>query len=241
MGLPGAGQGPQQGHPPGAHIHHAQGRQAPGPFGQGHLQEFPADPPVLGQVGGHQGAQVVVVPHLLDLQAVQEASQGIGQLQGRAGVQLALQGRLMVLHQPDQLEAAAQGRDPGGQVHGQVAGLEGRLALVQVPQGADLRRQDRLAAAHGDEGVGQGPGAAPGGGQHHGLGQGVGPQGRQGVEQALGQVVDEGPVGGDGEPAGALAPKQGWGGGGAHRSRASATSRAAGSPTCIHSPSSCSP
>ena len=41
-------------------------------------------------------------------------------------------------HQPRQLEAAAERRDAGRQVQRQLAGLERRLALVQVADGADL-------------------------------------------------------------------------------------------------------
>ena len=125
---------------------------------------------MFGEVGGDQVGEAAPGADLLDLQAVEEGPQGVGQLQGGGGVEVAAQLLLVALHQGDQFEAATQGIDGRGQVDGQVAGLEGRLALVQIPQGPDLGRQHRAAPGSGDEGVGQRPCAPAGGGQDHGLG-----------------------------------------------------------------------
>ena len=81
----------------------------------------------------------------------------------------------------------------------QVARLKRRLAFVQVADGADLRQQDSPAAGRADEGLGQGAGAAPGGGEDHGPGQGF--RLRQGRQKPGCQVIEEGPVSLDREPA----------------------------------------
>ena len=81
----------------------------------------------------------------------------------------------MKLHQPHQFEATPQGADGDREIEGYVSRLEGRLALVQIAEGSDLRRQDRAAPSHRDKGVGQGPCAPPSGGEDNGLGQGVRP------------------------------------------------------------------
>ena len=211
---------------------------------------------MLGQVPLHQTGQAGQVAHLLDLHGIEEGAEAVGQVQGVPGVYpVPLQQVGVVADQPGQLEPAAQRADRRRQVHGQVAGLEGRLALVQVPQGADLRQKGRLAMGRADKGLRQRPHAPPGGGQNNGVGQGLGPDGGQDLHQPPGQVVDERPVGGNVEPSrpgtaehpgeGRLGEGQVPGGGvrpaGHWRSRASAASRAAGSPTCIHWPSSTRP
>ncbi len=92
---------------------------------------------MLGQLGADQAGQPVADLDLLDLQAVQEAAQGVGQLQGRAGADAGRRARAPVSSddQPGEFEAPAQGLDGGGQVERQVAGLERRLAGLQVAQG----------------------------------------------------------------------------------------------------------
>ena len=233
--------------------------QALGPGAHGQAQEVGGDLPVAGHLALHQRIDAVGAARLLQLQPVDEAGQGVGQLQGGPSVQRTVQQVLVLDHEPRQLESPPQGGHRGGQGQRRFAGLERRLAFVDVAQGADLRQQHGASAGGADESGGQLTRPAAGGEQHDRVGQGLGTVGGQRVPQPVGEIVEEGTVRGDGEPARALASQQaarrgrgGPRGRGAeqvervgrrgHRaSRASAASRAAGSPTCIQSPSITAP
>ena len=154
------------------HVHQPQGAQAQGPVAQRQSQELGGDLPVAGQLLGRQGLEGARGDlRLLDLHGVEEAGQGVGQLQGGGGVQVALEDMLVGHHDPRQLAATPQGRDGGGEVQADVARLEGRLARVEVAQGADLRQEGGLPVGGVHKGFGQSAGRAAGGREHHGLGE----------------------------------------------------------------------
>ena len=156
---------------------------------------------MLGKFRLDRAVQGVEIGDLLDLYAVQETGEGVTQLKGAGRVQVAVKQVGVVDHQPRQLEPPSPGRDRRRQVQGHVPRFERRLALVQVAEGADLRQQQGLAARHRNKGLGQGPRAAPGRGEDQGVGQGLGAHRRKGGQQAAGEILDEGPVGRNGEPA----------------------------------------
>ena len=188
---------------------------------------------MLGQFGVDQSRQAVADPYFFDLQAIEERPQGVSQLQrSRGGGEAARQVIDQLVHQPGEFKAPLQGIDGGGQVQRQIAWLERRLPGFQVAEGPHLRRQDGLSARGLDEGVGQGARAASGRRQDHGVRQRLRTQGRERVKQALGQILCERPVRRNVEPP-RTRPVEEVG----HASRASAASRAAGSPTCIQKPS----
>ncbi len=231
--LPGLRQGAQQ---PGAALGRIDQPELGQPLGPGlHRdgQEVGRHLPVAGQVALHQAGDTVQPPlarDLLDLQAVQEARQGVGQLKGARRVQRAAEQVLGAGRQARQLEPAAIGVDGRGQVQGQVARFERRLALVEIAERPNLRQQQGPPAAGRHEGFRQGAHAAPRGQQHHGLGQGLV---RQGVHEPGRQIGQERPMRRDGEPA---RRGPGEGPGAAHpsapaSSRASAASRPVGSLT----------
>jgi hypothetical protein len=181
------GQAAQQPHAALAHIDDAQFGEPPRPSLQRALQEDARHLPVLGQLSLNQALQAVAKLDLLDLQAVHEAAERVGHFQGRGGGRFTSFKQTPVPgHQTGELKAAAQGLDGGGQVERQVARLERRLTLVEVPQRPHLRRQDGAASRCRDKGVGERAGPAARGGQHDGLGQGLGSQRGQGVVQAPG-------------------------------------------------------
>jgi len=126
------GQRAQQGDPALAGVDDAERLKPLRPGGQRSLQKGAGDLPVLGQLHVHQAGQGARRIHLLDLQAVEEAPQGVGQLQGGRGVQIPRQQMFVGLDQSGQLQPPAQGIDGRGQACGQIAGLEGRLAGVEI-------------------------------------------------------------------------------------------------------------
>jgi len=156
---------------------------------------------VPGEVPFRQGRDHGRITGLLDLAGVEEAGEGVGQFQGRSGVEAAFEQIFIFGHQPGQFEALAQGADGGGQVEGQVTRLERRLALVQVAQGADLRQQHRALARRLQKRLGQGAGGAAGGQQDGGFREAFHAAGREGPPHARGQISQKRPVRGDGEPA----------------------------------------
>ncbi len=238
-------QRPQQAHPPLRHVDQAEFGQAFGPGVERDPQEVGRALPVLGHLGRRQGVDPGAVG-LLDLQAVEEAGQGVGQLQGGGRVDRPVEQAPVLGDQTGQLEAPAIGRDGRRQVERQVARLERRLALVEVAERAHLGQQHRLAAGHGQEGLGQGAGAAAGRRQDDGLGQALGAEGRERFGQSPREVEGERTMRRDGEPArprlgegaahgqaGALAASR--------KRRCSAASRASGSEMCMSKPSMTAP
>ena len=111
-------QGAQQLHPALGNVDQAQGVQSLGPGGQHALQEARRDLPMLGQIAFGQAVQPVGERNLLDLAAVEEVRQGLGQFQrlDRAGLERQLVA--VVDHQPRQLEPAAARGDGRQEVEG---------------------------------------------------------------------------------------------------------------------------
>ncbi len=144
---------------------------------------------------------------------------------------------LVLANQPAQFETPAQRPHRGRQAQGQLARFERRFALVQVPERADLRQEQGPAAGEVHERFGEGPRAAPRRQEHHRPAQALA---AEGVQQAAGEVVQERAVRRNGKPARRRSLQR------THprapsRSRASAASREAGSPTCIQNPPGVTP
>ena len=236
MADPLLGEGVEQPHPALGDIDQAALRQPGGPGLEGDAQEFGRAAPVGGHVQLDQAVEPVEgASDLLDLQVVEEAGQGVGHLQRPGGVEASTQTGVAG-DQTGQLEAAGARVDGRRDVQRQVARLERRLALIQVADGADLRQQGRPAADRADEGLGQHAGPAPGRHEHDRFGQRL--RVGQGGDQSGRQIVEKGPVGRDREPAGRRLLERA---GHPAANRASAASRASGSPTCIQSPLGATP
>ncbi len=198
---PPRGQGVQQRDASGGDVDQAQLGQAPGPDLDRQFEEVSGNPPVARHLHVHPALDRAKGADLFDLETVQKAGQGVGQLERTRSVKRALESVLVFDDQPRQLKAAAPGRNRRRQVQGQLPRLEGRLTFVQVAQGADAGQQQRPPAADLDEGLHQAPRRPPGGRQHDGVRQSLGTEWRQLGMQARRQVLDERPVRRDGEPA----------------------------------------
>ena len=135
------------------------------------------------------------------LAGIEEAAEGVGQLQRAHRRQVR---REILDDHPRHLEPARQGGDGGRQVEAQFAGRERRLVLLQIAERPHLRQQHGAVAAQLRQGGGEGARRAAVGQQDGRVGQGLRRLVAQPVEHARGQVLEEGPVRGDGEPARAL-------------------------------------
>ena len=233
LGAPALRQPAQQQHPALADVHQAELVQPPRPGRQRQLEEVGRDLPVLRQLVRRQAVDQGERTGLLDLDAVEEASQRVGQVQRAGGVEAAAERVLVRGDQPGQFVTAAGGRDRRRQVQGQVAWLERRLALVEVAQRSDLRQQHRAGAGDRQEGVGEVAARAAGRDQHRGRRQRLRAERGERRAKPAREVFQERPPCLDVEPARRRPGEE------AHavsRSRASAAATAAGSPTCIHWP-----
>ena len=198
---PALGQGAQQGGPAPRDVHQPQRLQPRRPVLQGDGQEAGADFPVPRQLAGYEAVEPTGSAHLLDGQTVEEAGERVGEVERGRGVQRAFQQVLVLDDQPGQLEPAAQRAYSRRKIERQVAGLERRLALLQIAQRADLGQQHGLPAGRGDERLGQRASAATGGHEHHRVGERLRPVLRERGVEARGEVGDERAVRGDGAPA----------------------------------------
>jgi hypothetical protein len=194
---------------------------------------------VLGQVRLDEVGNTSHNRDFLDLAGIEKGPEGVGHFQcmeGRGGG-AGVMGR----HQPGQFEAAGQGGDGRAQVQADIAGREGRFILFQIAERPDLGQEDGPPARPSGQGGGEGPGGAPVGQQDDGVGQGLGRIVAEPVQHPGGQIVEKRPLGLDRIPARAGPGKGIETGGHPTASFVSAASRAAGSPTCIQSPSSTQP
>ena len=163
-------------------------------------EEPQGDPPVVGELFGHQvGEGVETEPfgvHLIE-QPGQFGGQTGGLVRRRAP---SLEGE----HQPGQQQVSAQAGNFRGNPYSALRPAAGRLpqpgedqfVLVHVAKRRQPRQQQGPAAALAQEGLAQGAAGAPGGEENGGLGQGLGPAADPGVETG-GQGVDEGYAGGN--------------------------------------------
>ncbi|MNX41935.1 hypothetical protein D3C86_723490 [compost metagenome] len=240
--VPGLGQTTQQGGAAPGRVDQTEGLQPLGPGLDGEAEEAGAVLPVSGQILFGQPGDARQVGHFFQLAGIEEAAQGVGHFQRAQGLQARLE---FLGDHPRHLEATRQGGDGGRQVQTQFAGGKGRLILLQIAERAHLGQQDGAVAGQTAERRGEGAGGAAVGQQDGGVGQGLGRLIAQPVEHARREVFEEGPPGGHGAPARPgpgerieAAPRHGQP---SSFSRASASSRACGSPTCIQSPSSRQP
>jgi hypothetical protein len=221
-------QGAKQEDASAADILQSQSFQPAGPEVERRAEQVEGDLPVLRHLRSHQGVQVLA-GHLLDLKAVEEGAQGVGEAEGLCGTGRLLPAGREVAYQLQEFEPPPHRGDGGGQVQHDLAGLKGRLAGLEVAQGADPRRQQGTGrTGPSQEGLGEGSRRPPCRGQDDGIRKGLRTLVFGQGQQAFRQVVQERPVCGNRVPARAL-PAQEFG---LHRvSLASASARAAGSPT----------
>ena len=198
--VPQFGEAAQQGRAAPGRIDQAQLGEAFGPGLDRQAQELGGPFPVFGHFAVDQGGDPFGVRNLFQLAGIEEAAEGIGHLQGAHRRQAVVE---LFDDHPRHLEPAGQGGDGGRQVEAEGAGGEGRLVLLQIAQRPDLGQQDGATLGQFRQGAGEGAGGASVGQQDGGVGQGLGRQIAQPGQDAGGQVFEEGPVGGDGVPAGA--------------------------------------
>ena len=237
MAVPSPGQHPQQLRPSPGRIDQPHRLQPLGPGMDRQTQEGRRRLPVLGHVLGGQGGDPFGLDHLLDVAGIQKGSQAVGQLQ-RPHRRHA--GRELLHDHPRHLEPARQGRDGRRQVQTQVARRERRLVLLQIAQRPHLGQQHRPVTGLRGQRRPERPRRAPVGQQEGRVRQGLRRMVPQPVQHTRRQIVEEGPMRGDHEPARRVASK-GIEGGHARPNRTSASSLACGSPTCIQSPSRTQP
>ncbi|WP_306414833.1 hypothetical protein [Brevundimonas aurantiaca] len=181
-------------------IDQAQFGEAFGPGLDRQAQEFGRAFPVFGHFAVDQGRDPSGVRNLFQLAGIEEAAERIRQIQGPHRRQAVVE---LLDDHPRHLEPAGQGGDGGRQVEAEGAGGEGGLVLLQIAQRPDLGQQDGAALGEFRQGAGEGAGGAAVGQKEGGVRQGLGRQIAQPGQDAGGQVFEEGPVGGDGVPAGA--------------------------------------
>ena len=199
LGAPSLGQRPQQ----------AQRRSAGRPSGRARPGARPRRSPPTGNRPRRSSARPgrprpagpgLGVQRSSICSAVEEAAEGVGQLQRRGRVRLAPEPAVLD-DQPRQLEPAPQGEMAGGRSSASSPGSNGGSPSSRSPSAricgaaAPARRRDL------EEGLGQGARAARGWGPAPPRRPGPPAPRRSGSMQAAARSLQERPVGGDGEPA----------------------------------------
>ena len=142
-GAPLFGQAAQQADAALGDVHQAKLAQPRRPGLHRDVEEVRRLLPVAGEVALHQTLDLSGRIDLLDLAAVEEGGQGVGEGQNLGGIDAPAERALMLGDEARQLEPSSPGRDRRGQVDRHVARLERRLALVEIADHPDLRQDQR--------------------------------------------------------------------------------------------------